>query len=82
MIDRHSESLCLDGGRCYSVTKSGDTRDRSPVRLRYKRKMLIIQNDPEKELQPEKTFALQVLYGQVRIMCLKLIISIQYLGHD
>jgi hypothetical protein len=64
MIDRYSESLCFDGEHCYSVKKSGVTHDQLPVRLRYKREMLIIQSDLKKELQPEKITAFQVLDGQ------------------
>lgn len=64
MIDRHSESLCFDGGRCYSVTKSGATSGRSSVRLRFKREMVTIRSDQEKEHHAEPTPAFQVLDRQ------------------
>ena len=61
MIDRLSKSLCLDGGRCYTVSKNGITHDWSPVRLLHKREMLTIKSDKEKALNPKKIFAFQVL---------------------
>jgi hypothetical protein len=64
MIDHRSESLCFDGEHCYSVKKSGVTHDQLPVRLSYKREMLIIQSDLKKEWQPETIAAFQVLNHQ------------------
>jgi hypothetical protein len=61
MIDRYSESLCLDGSRCYTVTKNGVTQYQPAVYLRYKQEQLVINSELEKERPSKKTFAFQVL---------------------
>ena len=61
MIDRYSESLCFDGGHCYSVTTNGSTQDRYQVRLRYKGETVTLTKEQEKDLQTETVLAFQVL---------------------
>jgi len=64
LIDRHSKSLCLDGGNCYTVAKNGVTSDQPTVQLHYKKETLTIENNQEKELQHKNTLAFQVLNRQ------------------
>ncbi|MCB0636440.1 MAG: hypothetical protein KDC54_07465 [Lewinella sp.] len=59
LIDHHSQNICFDGRRCYSVTKSWHTRDWLPTRLYHRREMLTLHGDHA--THPERLFAFQVL---------------------
>lgn len=64
MISRHSNNLCFDGGRCYTMTKNWDTCDWSPARLHYRGETLTFFSAGEVVNPSTDIFAFQVIDGR------------------